>query len=236
MFKKFYLLIYFVLLIPSTVIAGELVLEYKFTADTGDLVHDTSGNGLAGVIQGSGANHFGAGFSGRGLRLNGVDNYVLVEDNPIFDMGHYTLMAWIKFKPSQWDREEVMEKAGAFWMNVRQDTHKVRAGGFFSGCTDKTLSHLSDSDTSIAVDTWTHVASTYDGKILRIYINGVLAGKSAVPVPGPVCANIEPLAIGSKHRIIPPEMFAAYFFGNMDSVRIFNVALPAWRIKQQMNK
>ena len=236
MFKKFYFLFFFILIIPFPLFAGELVLEYNFTSDIGNQVLDTSGNELNGTVQGSGKTHVGAGFSGKGLRLNGIDNFVLVPDHPLFDFSHYTLMAWAKFKLNEWDREEIMEKAGSFWMNIRQDTRKVRVGGYFGGCGNQQYYFKLDSDGAVPIDTWTHLAVTYDGIILRIYINGILSGKSAVPVPGPVCVNIEPLAVGSKHRIIPPPQSAAYFWGNMDSIRIFNVAFPAWRIKQQMNK
>ncbi len=230
------LFIILVLLTPLLAHAEALILEYKFSTDTGKSVTDTSGNELDGTIQGGGTNHFGSGFSGRGLKLNGINNHVLVPDNPLFDVHQYTLMAWIKFKPNQWDREEVMEKAGAFWMNIRQNTRRVRVGGFYGGCGNNIYYHKFDSLGTVPLDTWTHVAVSYDGTTLRIYINGILSGKSTVPVPGPVCVNTEPLSIGSKHRTISPPEDAAFFFGNMDSVRIFEGTLPAWRIKQEMLK
>lgn len=216
--------------------AESLILEYKFTTDSGKVVVDSSGNEMDGTILGSGTYHFGTGFSGRGLKLNGVDNHVLVPDNPIFDLHRYTLMAWVKFRPNKWDREEVMEKAGAFWMNIRQNTRRVRVGGFYGGCANDMYYFKLDSTQPVPINTWTHVAASYDGTTLRIFINGILSGKSAVPVPGPVCVNIEPLSIGSKHRIISPPEDAAFFLGTMDSIRIFEGVLPAWRIKQEMQK
>lgn len=221
---------------PMLASAEALVLEYTFTSDKGVFVTDTSGNGLDGTILGSGTKHFGSGFSGRGLKLNGIDDYVLVPDDPLFDLDQYTLMAWVKFKPNLWDREEVIEKNGAFWMNIRQDTQRVRVGGFFGGCGDTMYYHKFDSTGIVPIDTWTHVAATYNGSLLKIYINGVLSGKSAVPVPGPVCVNIEPLSVGAKHATLPPPKDVAYLFGKMDSIRIFDSALPGWRIKQEMIK
>ena len=229
-------ILFLILFVPILANAEALVLEYKFSADTGDFVTDTSGNGLDGTILGGGTKHFGSGFAGRGLKLNGIDNHILVPDNPLFDLHQYTLMAWIKYKPNQWDREEIMEKAGAFWMNVRQDTQKVRVGGFYGGCGNTIYYYKFDSIGVVTIDTWTHVAVSYDGAALKIYINGILSGKSPVPFPGPVCINTEPLSIGSKHRIISPSENAAYFFGNMDTIRIFDSALPAWRVKQEMHK
>ena len=230
----FFLFLFF----PISVFSGSLVLEYKFTSDNGSIASDTSGNDLNGDIEGGGTWHFAAGVAGggRGLKLNGIDNFILVSDNPIFDFNQYTVMAWIKLKPSAWDRQEVMEKAGSFWVNIRKNTRKVRVGGFFGGCRNGASYFILDSNKVVPDNAWTHVAATYDGAILRIYINGVLSGKSPVLVPGPVCVNTEPLAIGAKHRTIPPPEDAAFFNGGMDTVRIFDAALPGWRIKQEMLK
>lgn len=215
--------------------AADPVLEYKFSSDSGSFVSDTSGNDLHGHIEGSGTQHFAPGISGRGLKLNGIDNFVLVPDNPIFDFNRYTLMAWVKYEQNQWDREEIMEKAGSFWVNIRKDTRKVRAGGFLEDAIVPFYFKF-DSNKIVPENEWTHVTVTYDSSTLRIYINGILAGKSLVPVPGSVCVNTEPLSIGSKHRTISPPEDAAFFRGIMDSVRLFDVALPAWRIKQEMAK
>lgn len=230
----FFLFLFF----PISVFSGSLVLEYKFTSDNASIASDTSGNDLNGDIEGGGTWHFAAGVAGggRGLKLNGIDNFILVSDNPIFDFNQYTVMAWIKLKPSEWDRQEVMEKAGSFWVNIRKNTRKVRAGGFFGGCRNGASYFILDSNKVVPDNAWTHVAATYDGAILRIYINGVLSGKSPVLVPGPVCVNTEPLAIGAKHRTIPPPEDAAFFNGGMDTVRIFDAALPGWKIKQEMLK
>lgn len=230
-------LFFFFLFFPIFVFAESLVLEYKFTSDNGSIASDTSGNDLNGDIEGGGTWHFLPGVAGgRGLKLNGIDNFILVSDNPIFDFNQYTVMAWIKLKPSAWDRQELMEKAGAFWVNIRKDTRKVRAGGFFGECRNGASYFILDSNRVVPVDTWTHVAATYDGAVLRIYINGVLSGKSSVPVGGPICVNTEPLAIGAKHRTISPPEDAAFFNGGMDTVRIFDAALPGWRIKKEMLK
>jgi hypothetical protein len=221
-------------LIPMNAAGQELVLEYKFTSDISRYVNDTSGNHLDGDLFGSSSNYFGVGFSRKGLKLNGIDDYLLVPDDAIFDFDAFTLLAWVRFQKNAWNREEILEKAGAFWVNIRQDTRKVVAGGRFGGCAENPYTARLESNDSVPLDTWTHVAVSYNGVTLTTYINGSLSGEGRVPVPGPVCANIEPLSIGSKHRTIPPVYDGAYFKGMMDTVRIFDGALSAEMIWEQM--
>ena len=46
------------------------------------------------------------------------------------------MAAWVRYLPLVHDdRWEVFEKAGAYWMNIRTDTRRLRVGGFFGGCT-----------------------------------------------------------------------------------------------------
>lgn len=224
------------LFLPILAQADSLILEYEFSADPGDQVLDTSGNELTGDFVGSSASHNASGFAGKGLKLNGVDDFVLVADDPIFDLNQFTIMSWVRIQKSPWDRQEIMEKAGAFWMNIRQDTQKVRVGGRFGGCPDKPYGLAFDSDGTVPLNAWTHVAATYDGSTLRTYINGVPSGTAKVPVSGAVCANVEPLAIGSKYRTIPPPTNEAFLKGIMDNVRIFDVPLSVEDIRAQMFK
>ncbi|MBA3756402.1 MAG: hypothetical protein H0X02_09330 [Nitrosomonas sp.] len=57
----------------------------------------------------------------------------------------------------------------------------------------------------------------------------------------PTLANAEALILEYKFStdtgdfVTPPEN-AAYFFGSMDTIRIFDSPLPAWRVRQEMHK
>jgi hypothetical protein len=79
---------------------------------------------------------------------------------------------------------------------------------------------------------WTHVAGTYDGQNLRLFVNGVQQGilaftGSIVPSPN------YPLTIG---KLSDPGQFAQRFFdGKIDEVRIWNRALSATELMANMN-
>jgi hypothetical protein len=218
----------------SIVNAADLVLQYDFEKHTPAVVVDTSGNGLHGEIWGSSPNCFGTGFSRKALKLGGIDDMLLVPDDPLLDVDAFSLLAWVRYTPSGWDRFEVMEKAGAFWINIRADTKRVRAGGFFGGCVASSYWMNVDSAARVLANEWTHVAATYDGYDLRVFVNGVESGAVGVRVQGPVCRNTEPLVIGAKYRTIPPPTEEAFYKGLIDSVRVFDAALSEVEIRREM--
>jgi len=106
---------------------------------------------------------------------------------------------------------------------------------FFDAITDKGRA-LNASPTPPEESKWIHVGSVYDGKEMRIYINGKLdvgeAGdfKNPQKQSGKIIVSKEPLTIGS-------ELIwkSAVYHGLLDEVAIFNVALSDNDIPQIMN-
>jgi hypothetical protein len=211
-----------------------LVLGYGFERFTGTAVTDSSTSHLDGVRHGTPnlpgqAN--GPQGHGKALAFDSTQQqFVDAGDAPALDVNRFTLAAWVRYTPNVHDdRWEVLEKAGAYWMNIRTDTRKVRVGGFFGGCTGSNRWIFLDSAKALPASTWVHIAGTYDGTALRIYVNGALNATKAVT--GATCANAEPLAIGAKNRTTPPATTEAYMDGRIDDVRVYNRALSAAEIK-----
>ena len=128
--------------------------------------------------------------------------------------------------PNTFERWEVLEKTGAYWVNIRTDGH-VRVGGFFGGCTNPFWKFL-DSTITIPTNTWTHVAGTYNGTTLTVWINGARAGSRAIT--GRTCVNNRPLSVGAKSD---PEkgLLEAFWDGQLDDLRIYSRALSAAEIR-----
>jgi len=150
---------------------------------------------------------------------------------PVLDVDHYTLSAWVRYTGVQNDktleRWEVLEKAGAYWMNVRTNG-LVRVGGFYGGCTNPAWQNF-DSTRALKVNVWRHVATTYDGVRLRVYIDGKAAGSKAIT--GRTCVSGQPLAVGAKNA--PAKgLNEAFWDGRLDDVRIYNRALSVAEIGQ----
>ena len=75
---------------------------------------------------------------------------------------------------------------------------------------------------------WHHLAATYDGYYMRIYIDGVLAGSNAFA--GTITVNTNPLTIGVQAG------FANEFFqGKVDDARVWKRALSQCEIASTMN-
>ncbi|MGK2863145.1 MAG: LamG-like jellyroll fold domain-containing protein [Chitinophagaceae bacterium] len=76
--------------------------------------------------------------------------------------------------------------------------------------------------------TWHHLAATYDGASIKLYINGVLAASQAQT--GTITANSNVLGLGNQTG------YAEYFGGYTDEMRIWNVARTQTEIQNNMDK
>lgn len=68
---------------------------------------------------------------------------------------------------------------------------------------------------------------TYDGAMLRLFVNGT--ERSAVALSGPVERSSDPLRIGGNSTFTKE-----YFAGLIDEVRVYNRALSAAEIQRDM--
>jgi hypothetical protein len=209
-----------------------LIAEYRFDESAGRMASDSSGHHLHGRLEGH--PRWVEGHYGNGLQFDGAADYVYVGNQDVLDVTHYTLTAWIKTDGRSRDpeRQEILEKAGAYWLNIRNDSSLLRAGGFFGGCQGREYWTYVDTTTTIPSHTWTHVTSTYDGKFLTTFLNGVLAA-SKPEVRPPCTKNHRLLTIGAKKldEATPAE---AFFSGILDEVRVYMRALSPKEIQDVM--
>jgi hypothetical protein len=84
-----------------------------------------------------------------------------------------------------------------------------------------------EGPTALAVNTWSHVAGTYDGATLRLYVNGALVVSQAFT--GPIFTSTGALRIGGN------AIWGEYFTGRIDDLRIYNRALSLAEISTDMN-
>jgi hypothetical protein len=95
---------------------------------------------------------------------------------------------------------------------------------------------LADSDGTLAVGRWTHVAVTYDGATARFYINGANAGVKALGSAGNNCTH--PLSLGGQQDILNlgDVLAGGYAFnGYLDEVRLWSVVRSPSAISANMN-
>jgi hypothetical protein len=200
-----------------------LVAAYSFEEGTGSAVGDASGNGRTGTI--SGATWTPVGRFGGALSFDGTNDLVSVTDAAALDLSTgMTLEAWVNPSAlSNW-RTVVLKEgpSGLAYALYAHDTARpgawIRTGGADIG---------TSATSALPLNTWTHLAATYDGAIVRIYVNGALVGSRAMT--GAIVASALPLRIGGN------AVWGEYFSGLIDEVRIYNRALTGSEIQTDMN-
>lgn len=78
----------------------------------------------------------------------------------------------------------------------------------------------------LPLDRWVHLAGTYDGAVMRIYVDGELQG--TMERPGPIHPNSFKLCLGNFD-----EGHQAHFQGLLDEVKLYNRALSPVEIARQ---
>ena len=199
-----------------------LVAAYSFDENAGAVVSDASGNGNTGTI--SGATWTPSGKYGRALNFNGSNSLVVVKSSDSLNLSNtMTLSAWAYPTAAQsgW-RTIVQKQVDAYFLHAGSNSAlRPAAGGTFNGKVAFTT-----SASAIPVNSWTHLAVTYDGASVRLFVNGLLVATKAQT--GVIETNGNGVRIGGN---VP---YGEYFKGLIDEVRVYNRALTAAEIKTDM--
>jgi len=149
------------------------------------------------------------------LEFNGISDYVNCGNNRSLDITDgLTIEAWVKLNGT--GRNYIVDKYHEWGIKISDGGQKVI---FFIA--DQTPSDLVTTDT-IPLNTWTHIAATYDGSARKIYFNGVEV-KSDTP-SGSIGTSTGDLFIGDYGG------HGYTFNGIIDEVAIYNRALSAKEI------
>jgi hypothetical protein len=199
--------------VNNAAVAG-LVAAYGFNEGTGTVVQSAVGS-LAGTV--SGATWTATGKYGPALSFNGTSAMVTVADANALDLTTgMTLEAWV-FPTAATGVRDILIKEGTgvdiYNLYARngagQPEANVLAGGANRWATGPAL----------PLSTWTHLAGTYDGTTVRLYVNGVQVGTKAFT--GVISTSTGALRIGGN------SLWGEFFQGQIDEVRIYNRALTA---------
>jgi hypothetical protein len=87
-----------------------------------------------------------------------------------------------------------------------------------------------DSSVSVNDGNWHHMASTYDGTTMRVYVDGVQTG-SGTSFSGNLPTEAGNVRIGADYNITP----SGFFRGSMDDVYVYNRALTASEVQKLYN-
>ena len=85
-------------------------------------------------------------------------------------------------------------------------------------------SHHLTADEPLPEGEWVRLAATFDGRVMRLYVNG--KERASMERPGPINANDFHLCLGNFE-----VGHAAHFIGLLDEVKIYNRALTADEVR-----
>jgi hypothetical protein len=208
--------------VSVTTTAG-LVAAYGFNETSGPNANDETTNNNDGTI--SGATHITSGKYGSALAFDGTNDVVVVTDSTSLHLSSgMTLEAWVYPTSALSNWKAILQKeTDAYFLNANTSANHAGGGGTFGG----TCCGVVQSPGPLPVNQWTHVAATYDGSMLRLYLNGSPAGSQAQT--GSVQVTSTPLRIGGN------TYGTEFFPGRIDEVRIYNRALSQGEIQGDMN-
>lgn len=199
-----------------------LVAAYNFEEASGTTVVDGSGKGNHGTI--SGATRITQGKFGKALSFDGVNDWVTVKDAASLDLTTgMTLEAWVypTVFPSYW-RSILQKEIDSYYLMAGSNLDTPAAGGTYTSGNQNVY-----AGSSLPVNTWTHLAVTYDSASVRLYINGALVANKAQTAP--LTTSTGALRIGGS------QAYGEFFQGRIDEARIYNRALSAAEINTDSN-
>lgn len=168
---------------------------------------------------------------GSALYFDGTNFLEVLTSKTLEITSQITIEAWIKpdVLTLGADNMTVLTKDCAYYMVLRDN-------GFLANYLYGTTSpgyHLSKKP--LKAQEWSHIAITFDGKKIILYIDGqvdnTIDSKGEILISG--CGNPQSIGIGCEVRI--PERGEAnhrYYKGAIDEVRVSNIARTADEIKE----
>jgi hypothetical protein len=196
-----------------------LVGWWKFDETQGTNARDSSGGNHDGTLIGHA--HWGQGRIGGAVALDGAGSYVKVADKSAFDFaGELTVASWVNIHSVSSEWMAIVTKGDSAWrFSMSHQDPKIHFSVNHYYTTDGV-----NGSTDLTLNQWHHVAAVYDGKTLRLYVDGKL--DATQPWTGGIARNDSDVLIGEN-----TEQTGRFFDGLIDDVRVYDYALSEGEIK-----
>lgn len=177
--------------------------------------------------------------------LNGTSSYaVLASEANCNPSNAITVEAWIRPAAFATTKDNGSIVCNHGWSAGGQQGFVLRCGGAgilsfniagtTTGASTGNWREVFTGTNVLSLGTWQHVAGTFDGDSLKLYLNGVQVASSAFTGTIANSPNAYPLSIG---RLADPSQSARrYFNGLIDEVRIWNRALDGAELLANSSK
>jgi hypothetical protein len=201
------------------------VAYWKFDEGTGTTAHDSSGQGNDGTLINSPTwQTEDLCVSGKCLEFDGSTAYISTS-NPSLKVANVTMQAWIKISdiPDSF--------AAVIFKNPSSEDYRIQFNPETSQLntrikTTSSQDRSSGFTNSLPLNEWVHVAGTYDGNTVAIYINGSLANSQYYSAYEEILQTDTILTIGRQK-----DVSGRFFPGFIDEVKIYPYARTEDQIK-----
>lgn len=211
--------------VPSPPTTVTLIAAYAFNEGSGSTSVDISGKNHVATLSSTTWNNTGK--YGNSLNFNGINSYASIADaNDLDFTTGITLEAWI-YPTGTTSGAVIVKNTGSGSVYRLYASHSSYSNtplfAIVSGGNTKQVTGPS----SLPLNVWSYLAGTYDGSVMRLYVNGFEV--SNIPASGAIDASSGELWVGGN------QTYGEYFSGKIDDIRIYSGALNQSAIQTDMN-
>ena len=198
-----------------------LVAYWPFDEGSGKTAEDVTGNGHDGKF--AGAPKWVDGKFGTALEFDGEEDHVVVADDAALAIEeNITFMAWFSPGDVLTSRRLMVKNNSIFVIFDFGNKDSID----FLVKPDNTFAESTTTDWKVGE--WYHFAGTFDGKTMKVYVNGKLEDEAANNVP--IAPSDLELWIGGDDFGRPTDFFP----GSIDEVRLYEKTLTEAEIQKVM--
>jgi hypothetical protein len=206
-----------------------LVGLWLFDEGSGNVVTDSSGNGNDGAINGDFTWDNGK-FGGAILASGGGSIDVPVSASLDTVTTAMTMAAWFRIDA---DSDTGIRRQNAFLLEDQSSSEPVPDGFSFRIWTTNGISPGAYGTTELVQGQWYHIAGTYDGSVMKLYVNGVEEGElktdAGADFNGEWAGDV-----GTPADTLQLKYSSESLTGGMDEAVLLNRALTANEINDLM--
>lgn len=190
-------------------------------------------------------------FSQTALEFNGVDSYIKINDNSSLHLDQFTIECWLLLHNNGIAVSTGDGGVEAIPIVTRgiEDPDSITGINFFLGLRESDYTLVADFEspptslipyanqpvygfTSLLTEYWYHVALTYDGSMMSLFLNGKLETSQQL-LQSPFAESIS--SIGIATAFDDSDTPRGFFSGRLDEIRIWDYARTPTQILDAIN-